>query len=189
VSGRAEATGRTSVRGAGERARRVKHRCQAPLLHPTPPRSPERVMLRASACADEPCRMRLPLRRLIAFGAAAAVVGAGGQAIGASSPPPGMPPTGHIRLGVGAKKPGAFDSLTHHHHDVSLLFDMLGGSWVKWQGIKTQIDHATSSHRIAMITLGVTRVSDRHKFSPGELAAGKADVVYISYSKQANATG
>ena len=133
--------------------------------------------------------MRLPLRRLIALGTTVAVVTVGGQAIGASSPPPGMPPTGHIRLGVGAKKPGAFDSLTRHHHDVWLVFDMLGGSWVKWHGIKTQIDQATSSHRIAMITLGVTRVSDRHKFSPGELAAGKADGIYISYSKQANATG
>jgi hypothetical protein len=134
--------------------------------------------------------MRLPLRRLIVLGSTAAVVTcAGGQALGAGSPPPGMPPTGHIRLGVGAKKPGAFDTLTHHHHDVWLLFDMLGGSWVKWQGITTEINQATKAHRIAMITLGVTRVSDRHQFSPGELAAGKADAIYISYSKQANATG
>ena len=88
--------------------------------------------------------MRLPLRRLIALGSTVAVVAcSGGQALGAGSPPPGMPPTGHIRLGVGAKKPGAFDTLTHHHHDVWLLFDMLGGSWVKWQGITTEIDQAT----------------------------------------------
>jgi len=134
--------------------------------------------------------MRLPLRRLIALGTTVAVaVCAGGQALGAGSPPPGMPPAGHIRLGVGTTKPGGFDSLTHHHHDVWLVFDMLGGSWVKWQGITTQINKATKAHRIAMITLGVTRVADRHKFSPGELASGKADGIYISYSKQANATG
>jgi beta-mannanase len=66
---------------------------------------------------------------------------------------------------------------------------MLGGSWVKWDGIQHRIEKAAASHRIAMITLGPTRVSDRHKFSPGELAAGKADSIYISYSKQANSTG
>ena len=79
-------------------------------------------MLPALGGADEPFRMRLPLRRLIALGSTVAVVAcAGGQALGAGSPPPGMPPTGHIRLGVGAKKPGTFDTLTHHHHDVWLL--------------------------------------------------------------------
>ena len=38
-----------------------------------------------------------------------------------------------------------------------------------------------------MITLGVTRVSDRRKLSPGSLASGKADSIYLSYSSQANA--
>jgi hypothetical protein len=131
--------------------------------------------------------MRLLARRLIATCCAAAVIGVGGQALAAGTPPPGMPPTGHTRLGVGSKDPGAFDRLTRHHHDVWLMFDMLGGSWVKWHGVSTQIAKATSSHRIAMITLGVTRVSDRHKFSPGELASGKADSIYLSYSSQANA--
>ena len=91
-----------------------------------------------------------------------------------------MPPVGHTRLGVGSKNPGAFDRLTRHHHDVWLMFDMLGGSWVRWHGVSTQIAKATSSHRIAMITLGVTRVSDRHKLSPGSLASGKADSIYLS---------
>jgi hypothetical protein len=134
--------------------------------------------------------MRLPLRRLVVLGSAAAAVAcAGGQALATGTPPPGMPPSGHIRLGVAAGKPSTFDSLTRHHHDVWLQFDMLGGSWVRWHGVKTQIDKATASHRIAMLTLGATRVSDRHKFSPGELASGKADSIYISYSQQANGTG
>src|SRR6478672_5508838 len=110
--------------------------------------------------ADRSSSMRLLARRLIATCCAAAVIGVGGQALAAGTPPPGMPPTGHTRL---------------------------GGSWVKWHGVSTQIAKATSSHRIAMITLGVTRVSDRHKFSPGELASGKADSIYLSYSSQANA--
>ncbi|MDX6523740.1 MAG: hypothetical protein QOI17_1253, partial [Gaiellales bacterium] len=99
--------------------------------------------------------MRLLARRLIATCCAAAVIGVSGQALAAGTPPPGMPPTGHTRLGVGSKDPGAFDRLTRHHHDVWLMFDMLGGSWVKWHGVSTQIAKATSSHRIAMITLGV----------------------------------
>jgi hypothetical protein len=103
--------------------------------------------------------------------------------------PTGLPPAGHVRIGVASLNPAGFDRLTRHHHDVLLMFDMLGGSWVKWHGVSTQIDKATASHRIAMITLGVTRVSDRHKFSPGELAGGKADSIYISYSRQANGTG
>ena len=69
--------------------------------------------------------------------------------------PAGLPPAGHVRLGVASLNPAAFDRLTRHHHDVWLMFDMLGGSWVKWHGVRTQIDKATASHRIAMITLGV----------------------------------
>jgi hypothetical protein len=124
--------------------------------------------------------MRLLARRLIGTCCVAALLGVGGQALAAGAPPPGMPPVGHTRLGVGSKDPGAFDRLTRHHHDVWLMFDMLGGSWVRWRGVSTQIAKATSSHRIAMITLGVTRVSDRHKLSPGSLASGKADSIYLS---------
>jgi hypothetical protein len=68
------------------------------------------------------------------------------------------------------------------------MFDMLGGSWVRWHGVSTQIAKATSSHRIAMITLGVTRVSDRRKLA-GPAASGKADSIYLSYSSQANRRG
>jgi hypothetical protein len=113
---------------------------------------------------------------------------AGQAALAAGTPPPGMPPTGHVRLGVATAYPGAFDRLTHHHHDVWLMFDMLGGHWQD-NGFRRQIDDATASHRIAMITLGVTRVSDHRKFSPGALARGGADAIYLSYSRQANAAG
>jgi hypothetical protein len=97
-----------------------------------------------------------------------------------------MPPAGHVRLGVGIGKPVDFDRLTHHHHDVWLVFDMLGGAWVKWGKFGSQIDQATASHRIPLMTLGVTRVSDRRKLSPRALAHGAADGIYLSYSEQAN---
>jgi hypothetical protein len=113
---------------------------------------------------------------------------AGQAALAAGTPPPGMPPTGHVRLGVGTSYPAAFDRLTHHHHDVWLMFDMLGGHWQD-HGFRKQIDDATASHRIAMITLGVTRVSDRRKFTVGALARGGADAIYLSYSRQANGAG
>ncbi|MDX6551068.1 MAG: hypothetical protein QOJ31_1752, partial [Gaiellales bacterium] len=54
---------------------------------------------------------------------------AGQAALAVGTPPPGLPPTGHVRLGVATPYPAAFDRLTHHHHDVWLMFDMLGGHW------------------------------------------------------------
>lgn len=146
-------------------------------------------MPKPAPAADESFSMRLPARRLIGTCCAAAMLAVGGQALAAAAPPPGMPPVGHTRLGVGIKDPAAFDRLTRHHHDVWLMFDMLGGSWVRWHGVSNQIARATSSHRIAMITLGATRVSDRRKLSPGRLAGGTADSIYLSYSGQANAAG
>src|SRR4029078_11750741 len=161
-------------------------------------------MPRPAPDADRSFSMRLLARRLVGTCCVAAMLGVGGQALAAGAPPPGMPPVGHTRLGVGSKDHGASDRLTRHHHDVWLMFDMLGGSWVRWHGVSNQIAKATSSHRIAMITLGATRVSyrrgarsrgetrrgaHRRKLSPGSLASGKADSIYLSYSSQANAAG
>ena len=120
---------------------------------------------------------------LLALGGAAL---AGPSTAASGAPPAGMPPAGHVRLGVGIAKPGAFDRLTHHHHDVWLTFNMLGGVWVKYGRFGKEIDQATASHRIALMTLGATRVSDRRKLSPRALAHGAADGTYLSYSEQAN---
>jgi hypothetical protein len=132
--------------------------------------------------------MRTAPRIIAACLCAASIAMAGQAALAAGTPPPGMPPAGHVRLGVGTADPAAFDSLTHHHHDVWLMFDMLGGHWQD-HGFRAQIDSATASHRIAMITLGATRVSDHHKSAPGALARGGADAIYLSYSQQANSAG
>jgi hypothetical protein len=148
--------------------------------------SSQSVKLRGHV-ADISYELKLHLRRLIGIGCLAAMLAVGGPALAAGTPPPpGMPPAGHTRLGVASPKPGAFDRLTRHHHDVWLMFDMLGGHWVQYHGDRSDIDKATATHRIAMITLGVTRVSDRHRFSPAELAHGAADSIYLSYALQAN---
>jgi hypothetical protein len=142
----------------------------------------------ATVVDDDDMRLHLP-RAIAVAGIAAAAVTAATQALAAGTPPPGAPPAHHVRLGVGTASPVNFDRLTHHHHDVWLMFDMLGGSWVKWQKVEKQINEATASHRIAMITLGPTRVADRRHMSPGSLAQGAADSIYLSYSRQANGTG
>jgi hypothetical protein len=130
-------------------------------------------------------RRKAPWTVLLLALAGAALAGPSTAASGSGAPPAGMPPAGHVRLGVGIGKPVDFDRLTHHHHDVWLTFNMLGGIWTGGRFGK-EIDQATASHRIALMTLGATRVSDRRKLSPGALAHGVADAIYLSYSQQAN---
>jgi hypothetical protein len=131
-------------------------------------------------------RRKAPWTVLLLALAGAALAGPSTSASGSGAPPAGMPPAGHVRLGVGIAKPVDFDRLTHHHHDVWETFNMLGGVWVKYGRFGKEIDQATASHRIALMTLGATRVSDRRKLSPGALAHGTADAIYLSYSEQAN---
>jgi hypothetical protein len=131
------------------------------------------------------------IRHLLLTAGACALLASSGASIASAMPAavPGQPPRGHTRLGIGSVDPTVFDQLTGHHHDVWLQFAMLGGSWVRWNGIARDINQAAQQDRIALITLSATRESDRAELSPQALATGVDDDVFISYSRQANASG
>ena len=129
------------------------------------------------------------IRHILLAAGAGALLASAGASVASAMPAPGQPPKGHTRLGIGSVNPTVFDQLTGHHHDVWLQFAMLGGSWVRWNGIAKDINQAAQQDRIALITLSATRESDRAELSPGALVSGIADDVLLSYSRQANASG